>query len=293
MTSIHFFDKMINTFTIKDLRKLILLQKENIPLGTQKLVYPIRLRSFMKINEKMLSIPPYISTTWKSISALHMKGQELVVTLNSGESLTIPDLKQEVIDTIFLTHALYIDHQFAQEPSLPIAQMAIPNPYASNLFDMSMESGQLPFKLGDGSIGSIDAIGSISHHNPAQADLPELPSEILNKIVAITKIVAPDEPIAIPKPESDCNCVHCQISRAIHQGMPHLDAVVTSVKVEEPVTDEDLTFRQWDICQTGNKLYTVINRLDSKEKYSVYLGQPLGCTCGKQNCEHLLAVLKS
>ena len=48
-----------------------------------------------------------------------------------------------------------------------------------------------------------------------------------------------------------------------------------------------------EITQTGDKLFTVVNKLDPQENYHVYLGHPVGCTCGKQGCEHILVVLKS
>jgi len=249
----------------------------------------------MKINENILSIPPYVSTTWKHINSIHMKGEDLVVALTSGESLVVPDLKKEVVDTIFLTHALYIDRNHAQEYSMPIGgtHLKLANPSFSALFEGNPSGlNDFPFKVDS---YSIDEIGSILQHNPSQANTPELPPEILSKIVAITKIVAPDDSTTLPMPEANCNCVHCQISRAVHEGTAQLEETRHTIinTQEDSVSDEDLTFRQWDICQTGNKLYTVVNRLDSKEKYSVFLGQPLGCTCGKQNCEHLLAVLKS
>ncbi|MGH2612567.1 MAG: hypothetical protein ACRDFB_05905, partial [Rhabdochlamydiaceae bacterium] len=62
---------------------------------------------------------------------------------------------------------------------------------------------------------------------------------------------------------------------------------------EEEVSDEDLKFRTWDIKQENDKLYSVTNPLDKKEHYNVFLGKPLGCTCGNKNCEHIQAVLKS
>ena len=62
---------------------------------------------------------------------------------------------------------------------------------------------------------------------------------------------------------------------------------------EEIVSDEDLKFKTWDIVQTGEKLYDVTNPLDTKEQYHVYLGEPVGCTCGEQYCEHIRAVLSS
>ena len=67
-------------------------------------------------------------------------------------------------------------------------------------------------------------------------------------------------------------------------------------QTEEPleeVTDEDLKFRTWDIKQPGKKLYLVTNPLDNNENYNVFLGKPVGCTCGQKYCEHIKAVLNS
>jgi hypothetical protein len=61
----------------------------------------------------------------------------------------------------------------------------------------------------------------------------------------------------------------------------------------EEVSDEDLKFRDWEIKQTAEQLYTVTNPLDANEHYNVFLGSPLGCTCGDKNCEHIRAVLTS
>jgi len=62
---------------------------------------------------------------------------------------------------------------------------------------------------------------------------------------------------------------------------------------EEEVSDEDLTFQDWEVKQEGDKLYLVTNPLDRDERYRVFLGKPLGCTCGKTNCEHIRMVLSS
>ena len=64
-------------------------------------------------------------------------------------------------------------------------------------------------------------------------------------------------------------------------------------KPDEPVPDAELSFQEWDIVQTGKDLFHVSSRLDPNEQYNVFLGNPVGCTCGKAGCEHILAVLKS
>jgi hypothetical protein len=62
---------------------------------------------------------------------------------------------------------------------------------------------------------------------------------------------------------------------------------------EEEVSPHELKFREWDIQQAGDKLYNVSNPFDKGEQYQVYLGNPVGCTCGKSKCEHIVAVLNS
>jgi hypothetical protein len=230
----------------------------------------------IKITDKILCIPPYISTYWSRVDALHMKEGVLVVTLMDGETLHIPNLNLETIHSIFQHHALYLE----KEQSASIQEEE-----ASQLQEI-MKQEEPAIRVAFGS--SLEGLGEIMQHNPDQANAPNLPPEILQKISAISKILAPSgEEVLIPKAEAGCNCFFCQISRALNP-----DA--SSPIAEEPeVSDEELQFQQWTIAQTGEKLYSVTNRLDEHEKYHVYLGQPIGCTCGKEGCEHILAVLKS
>lgn len=229
----------------------------------------------IKITDKMLSIPPYVSTSWTRIAALHMKGSVLAITLVDGDTLHIPNLNQETIDLIFQYHALYLEKE----------QAIIESPESSKLKNI-MEQGESSIRLAFGS--SFDGLGSVMQHNPGQSDSPDLPPEILQKIGAITKIIAPAEELMLPNAEPNCNCFYCQIARVLNpiSSSSHLEH-------EGEVADEDLQFQQWSITQIGDKLFSVLNRLDENEKYNVYLGQPVGCTCGKQGCEHILAVLKS
>lgn len=234
----------------------------------------------MKINDKILSIPPYISTNWSYIKSLQMKGPFLVITLMGGESINIPNLKGEIIEQIFTAHANYLENAFEnpKEQGTGFAQTFI-NP----------ETTEMPFKLG---IGSIDGLGNPLMHNPNQRDAPDIPKQILQKIATIAKIISPEELTLMPKAEPHCNCLHCQIARAINNAVDP-EQTKHHEEHEEIVKDDELSFQQWEVCQTGDKLFTVINRLDTQEKYSVYLGHPVGCTCGKSTCEHIVAVLKS
>ncbi|CCB86658.1 MULTISPECIES: hypothetical protein [Parachlamydia] len=238
----------------------------------------------MKITDKILSIPPHISTTWANISSLQMKGLLLVVTLMGGESVNIPGLSLEIIEKIFSTHATFLE----QETLAPSS--------TSHLLSSkgTVSEIELPFRMG---FSTLDGIGTALQHNPAHADAPDLPEEILGKIGAIAKIISPETEGDIPKPEPHCNCMHCQIARTIHQNLTDEEDYEEIENIEEnaveDVSEEDLRFSDWDITQTGDKLFSVVKRLDPAEKYSVYLGHPVGCTCGHTGCEHILAVLKS
>lgn len=239
----------------------------------------------MKINDKILSIPPYISTSWNNVQAIQMKGSFLVITLNNGETINIPGLNSETIETIFNIHASIIEkrEQFFKDGNQKIS----PNTVAEMMMD---QGGDTPLRFG---FNSLDGMGSVLQHNPEQMNAPDLPKQIIQKITAIAKIVAPEDILSLPKPEPHCNCIHCQIARAIHSGILPEEHEQKSQNEEENVTEQDLQFSQWEITQSGEKLFTVANRLDSNEKYSVYLGHPIGCTCGKSGCEHIIAVLKS
>lgn len=245
----------------------------------------------MKINQKIFSIPPYISTCWSNVSALHMNGMMLVVSLIDGKTIEIPGLTPPVIEGIFAMHANFLEEKDSNNLLVPQVPTSVMHQF-TEMFPQDPQS-DAHFRL---TISSLDELGSVMHHNSQQSNAPNIPQEILEKIVSITKIVAPED-LTLPKPEPHCNCTHCQIARALTQpsdSQPALqEALVHKEKNEEIVSEKELAFQQWDIAQTGNQLFTVVNRLDPQEKYNVFLGDPVGCTCGKSGCEHIIAVLKS
>jgi hypothetical protein len=213
----------------------------------------------MKITPSILSIPPYLSTPWKNIASLQSvpKGNifTLIVTLVTGERVEVPGLNQATLNSIFESHAHFSNND-------PI-------------------SFALPLKMD----GPIESLGDTMKHNPALSDQPDLPPKVLGRVSQIAKAFGVDDTSLLSSPEPDCNCTYCQIVRSMNGEENQLQ--------EEPVTIEDLSFRDWQIKQTGEKLYTVTNPLDVSEQYTVFLGTPLGCNCGSKDCEHIQAVLKS
>lgn len=240
----------------------------------------------MKINDKIFSYPPYISTSWNNIAALHMKGTTLIVSMYDGESVQIPDMSPEILKLIFECHAAFMEEVEKLEMQKPMLGMELLSISPSQSEGIESE---FPFRFG---IGAIDAWGTAIQHNPAAAHSPNLPDEVLEKVRSISSIIAPNDPTLVPKPEPHCNCMHCQIARAINQGLGHSDIYNQSAE-PEAISESDLCFQQWEIKEAEDKLFIVRNKLDADEKYSVFLGNPVGCTCGKIGCEHILAVLKS
>ena len=221
----------------------------------------------MQITPKVLSIPPYLSTTWDNIATLKSEGAPgaytLIVTFKTGDQVAVPSLSETDVNVILEAHAQFI------QPIIPIHNPKFPIPF----------SFSLPFKQE----GSITSIGEAMCHNPEQSDLPEIPPEILGKVAIIAKAFGFDDLSALDPAEPDCNCIYCQFKR----GFTPLE------NTEERIKDEDLHFRDWEVEEISDKLYKVTSPLDKNEHYSVYLGEPLGCTCGQKNCEHIKAVLHS
>ncbi|EKE08533.1 MAG: hypothetical protein ACD_17C00117G0002 [uncultured bacterium] len=221
----------------------------------------------MKITPKILSIPPYLSTTWKNVTSLHVKPEgglfTLVVLLQSQVQVEIPNLHQETIDEVFQAHArsALVEHDQIY-PSMGPFTFSLP---------FSPEGGLK------------DHLASSMEHNPEQKDLPNLPPQVLEKISLIAKAFGIDRLPSFSDPAPSCNCAYCQIARSIK-----------GEKEEEFVSDGELSFRStWEIKQKSDKLYSVANTLDPTESYDVFLGSPLGCTCGSKDCEHIQAVLKT
>ena len=228
------------------------------------------------MSEKVISILPYISTSWSNIRSLYLEGSVLVFSLMDDMKVEVPNLDDGTIKAIFDMHVKVSekrDEVFKGELSMPS--------------DATLAGKHIGGVLGGGQFSDLENLGSMMQHNPQQSDSPDLPRDVLRKVSGIAKIMGDDEMSTVPQPVSDCNCFYCQIVRSIHMGIGDLE------DEGEEVSDEELKFREWEVREVKENLYEVTNPLDPNEKYNVYLGDPLGCTCGKKNCEHIKAVLES
>lgn len=241
----------------------------------------------MNITPKILSIPPYVSTSWKNIASMHVEHRNsdriLIVSLHNGTRIEIPQLETSTIEIIFNTHSRFLEHEenASNPPTSPTSPL--------NLLPATGQilSFEIPFRNG---LAEMEGLGSLLEHNPSQANSPDLPKEVLEKITQLSQTMSINDPHAVPKPEPHCNCMRCQIARAMQAGV---NPTGVREEPEEMVSDEDLKFRSWDVVQKSEQLYQVINPLDEKESYNVFLGCPIGCTCGEKQCEHIKAVLNT
>lgn len=243
-----------------------------------------------KIDEKILFIPPYISTTWDRILYLHTSEEAshetvFFIHLVDGCTIRITNLDPSLLRDAFSAHMRYLEKQ--NPPALGKKEES------NGLGEFFQQMTQLlpkqllniPIKINiPKEFLGVENLEMAFQHTPEQAHLPDLPQEVLERICSTVKAVCHQDIHNFPKPEPHCNCMHCQLGRAIHQ---------KGEAQEEVVSDEELTFRSWDIQECGEKMYTVTNPLDAKEQYNVYLGSPVGCTCGQSECEHIRAVLYS
>lgn len=221
-----------------------------------------------KINNQILSIPPYISTSWQNVASLHVCKEEnhfiLMISLLTNQIIRVPNLTEAEIHHIFQTHSKVLEKQ------------AEPKEIMGTTFGF-------PIKMG---YEILDGAGAFLQHNSKQAGAKDLPKEFLEKIAGLAKIVDFEGSTEnFMKAEPHCNCPYCQIARVFESKTVELH--------EEEVTLEDLQFREWDIEQMNEKVYIVTNPLDKQEKYQIYLGKPIGCTCGNSHCDHIRAVLES
>ena len=220
----------------------------------------------IKIDDKILSLPPYISTSWKNVISLWQEkkpsGPVLIIDLTSGNRVEIPNLDHALLEKIFHAHTRYLEQEHNSEKfSTSIVALPFPLPNLANLT-------------------------SILEHNSQQSNIPDLPAELLEKISMVTRNLIPEGASVFPQAEPHCNCPYCQIMRALQQeAQQPLDN-----SSEEAVSDDELLFRTWDIKQEGSYFYSVTNPANPKEQYSVFLGEPSGCTCGQNNCEHIQVV---
>lgn len=239
----------------------------------------------MKLSPKIFSIPPYISTRWEYVLSLRVSDDMLFVTLKDGTTCSIPHLQKEIIDQIFSYHAEAAEAANHQKEDI--------EPLVESMRSGFKELVNMLSKLGANALSSL---GKALEHDPANSNLPDLPPDMVKKVQMLLSIIPKEDILAMPEGEPGCHCMYCQINRILRDAILAQETETPDILAEEEtesVEEKDLEFSEWIVEPLQDKLYKVTNKLDPKEEYRVYLGDPIGCTCGKPHCEHVLAVLRS
>ena len=242
----------------------------------------------IRINSRVLSIPPFISTTWSQIDFIRQIENKISVNLKNGEVVNLTDIAEEHVENIFEMHADYLEKNCDQATQCPTCSN---RPQRNKGLKRNIESAIFSLSLGPG----MDGFQSIMQHNQDFSDAPDLPSEVLTKICEVARATFGLELLESSEPVLHCNCFHCQIVKAVQSSCDE-SALFSDQKFSDELSDMSLDFDadpSWIIEKVEEKLYSVINPLNIKEQYNVFLGKPVGCTCGIDNCEHILAVLRS
>lgn len=236
----------------------------------------------MRINHKVLSIPPYISTSWKNICSLQSKKEDgkhlLLIYLQDKSCITVPEIEEVVIKAIFEAHAKHLEIE--NKASVQSVNKKSQTPATSP--DSNIKS----FEMG--------SVNSLACHNEAERNAPDLPPYILTKVEQISKEMGLSNSATLPFPEPNCNCPFCQIAKSM-QKSSEAEVSFTSFEEdeEEEISLEDLSFTSWMIRPLKTNLYQVVHPDEPEKNYEVFLDSPIGCTCGSNRCEHIKAVLTS
>ena len=240
----------------------------------------------MKITPSVLSIPPYFSARWEFIQSLRVQDKQLIITLQDGSSSSVPGLTEEELSQIFGAFVTYSD-QLKEAPKTEdllkkdLTQLVegVKKGFSEFLNVLTKTTGQ-----GAGFAKALE-------HDPANANLPPLPQEASQRVEMLLQIIPEEDILAMPEPVPHCNCMYCQVQRLLRETISRRKEI--GENEGEPVDESELKFNEWIVDPIGDKLYSVKNKLNLQEEYRVFLGEPLGCTCGKPNCEHIIAVLRS
>lgn len=238
------------------------------------------LEAIMICNEHFFSYPPHLSISWKEVAAIITDKNEpgILFLLKNGSEITLPDLSMKELEQVFIYHAKHLEQTAIREivRDLPPPTQLI----SGGMIQRTQNSEAMHFM-----VGNRNSLQSAQEHNPEDSNAPLIPKEVLIKLIKINKIITGNDNMNLGKAEPHCNCFHCQMARVLDQDL--------QTETEEVITENDLSFQDWEIQQTETNQFTVTNKLNKQEAYKVSLGEPVTCTCGVKGCEHVLLVLKS
>lgn len=206
----------------------------------------------MIINKQLLSIPPFISTSWKDVELLLSDGKNtLNIYLKNGTLVKISHLLKEQLDLIFQVHQEILLSQ-AQDISAPLVDPLF--------FQFS---------------------GPFLEHDPELSDASPLPDEVKSKLLSLLKSLPKMDATKLPIAHENCGCPHCQLMN-----------LMKGQEEDDIVTDEELRFATWRVEEIENNYFKLTHPYQESEIYFVSLSDPISCSCGQNHCEHVEHILR-
>lgn len=229
----------------------------------------------MKITATTLSIPPYITANWDSISVIHMEEIEeeiiLVITLITEDRVEVPGLSIDQIEEIQRKFSEFMNANNKKEMASEHS-----NQIVSVISDMFQQLFQEMRE------GPVSVIKIPVTHTPSQANLPQLSPETLNNIVKIIQSIGISESNLVNSEDciDKCRCLYCQACSHVRDKLGKSD-----------VKNDDISFdTEWNISQVSEFAFNVQSKEFPDEVFKVSL-KPVQCSCGQKNCEHIKVVL--
>lgn len=207
--------------------------------------------------------------------------------------MAIPNLPSSMQELLFSCHIEAIERTQKTDHHSPVLRQEDLHAILNAVQTGIKEIMALILKLGSSAISSV---GKVLEHDPNNSHLPPIAEEMKKKILLLLNVVPKEDILAMPTPVLGCNCMYCQINRTLREGIGIHESDLEENRDQEnddTVDEKDLEFSEWNVTPISEKLFLVRNKLDEHEEYRVFLGNPIGCTCGKANCEHIVAVLRS
>lgn len=269
----------------------------------------------MKITSKILSLPPYLSTSWYDVDSLFQSDDGvLVVALTNGTQVRLEHLTPEVVNAIFNAHACFLEEEAESE------EEDEENASQRNEVEFTVQS---PLTFGGGFDESGDAMKIFMEHDPSRSLGPLLPDALLQRISSLAKMFLPPDMIPLDASHANCRCPFCQIVRALtgipqpiieedeekkqnltlqgeKKGLKETEKSGSPEKNKSSSKESDhgkakglAANSPWSIQQMDDQLYTVTEKAHPDHVYQVSLAAPITCSCGEPNCVHIIAVLKS
>ncbi|HEY4831226.1 MAG TPA: hypothetical protein VIH61_01515, partial [Waddliaceae bacterium] len=146
----------------------------------------------VKIDEKLICIPPYISTTWDQVTFLQSEEDPethlfaLVIHLIEGRAVRIPNLDSSLIDIAFGAHI-----KFLERKNNPLSKQKggeDPKTIGALLQQMTGLSpdqlANMPVRFGIAGIEGMPGM-EVLQHNQSQGNAPDMPAEVLEKITGM------------------------------------------------------------------------------------------------------------